>query len=567
MATGQASFGDAGDLRSWARLPDRTLQAFVGMSGSNPLFQQFATTASRDAMYAMRNTLAGAIAGGQDWRTTARLMQSRVAGITLTRAQTITRTEVARARRAAALASFQANSHVKSWVWRAALDRSCPACIALHGKEFATDQMQAGHPNCRCVMIPMRARGTNVNIGTGGDYLARELGKGGLPRIHEILGKGRGDWWMTEQSKLQFGTGMPLRLASQQALDRMATFYPNPQWGGMYRPTSLRNLRGGPPPTPPPTPTPTGPVGGFSATPDYSTTNKASLWMNAESRSDTITSGAKQWDDVSAGGVKAASQAKVYESIRRDPALREWATRGGRTGDQIDDYLQVRIREMVDQWAGTSGDTNVNAVAIQLAAQKEFNLTTAMVRHFGKDVVSSGGYWGVNGWTPVSSVDDFLRDAQKVLQQDEVFYRAVLRAQYEITQQAFRDAGITHITLFRSAGTSQDAGTVWSRLGGRTALANMELQPLSSFTSRPSVTGIFGNVFYQTTVPVEYIHSTARTGLGCLNEWEFVVMDADLAPATLMQLYRLRTTNFAFFDWSPYKAFTDTGLPEATDPL
>lgn len=253
LATGQASYGGTGDIRTWATLPERSLTSFMGLSQGSPLLAKFASEAGRDAMRAMRNTLASGIATGRPMRQTAKLMQARVAGLTLTRAQTITRTEVARARRAAALQTFQMNPAVRGWVWQSALDKACPACIALHGREFPTDEMQNGHPNCRCVMVPMRHRGVNPNVGTGGEWLARQP----MDQWNRILGTGRANWLRSEMVRTsRTAPGLSMVGHIDAGLKSMVTLVPNRGWGGMYRPTSLRALQGRPaaPALPPPSP-------------------------------------------------------------------------------------------------------------------------------------------------------------------------------------------------------------------------------------------------------------------------------------------------------------------------
>lgn len=69
-------------------------------------------------------------------------------------------------RRATAL-SYQANADVvRGWQWEASLDdRTCCACIAMHGSEHPVDEVGPdGHPNCRCCAIPI-IRGREPFIG------------------------------------------------------------------------------------------------------------------------------------------------------------------------------------------------------------------------------------------------------------------------------------------------------------------------------------------------------------------------------------------------------------------
>lgn len=180
-ATGRVSVTNAvGDAVSVAeqfdpqviasQLPEGTRQAAAalisGRTTSEALDQIVARTQQRitalmsplssDAQAAMRRELIRGIAVGDNPRTAARRMLRRVeSGFNggLTRAVRIARTEMLDAYRTT-------NGHIAStspeivdgWTWVATLDaRTCPACLAMHGRTFPTDQFgPEGHPQCRC---------------------------------------------------------------------------------------------------------------------------------------------------------------------------------------------------------------------------------------------------------------------------------------------------------------------------------------------------------------------------------------------------------------------------------
>lgn len=337
MATGQAAYGPLGDVRGWARLPQSTITAYIGSSG--PLVSTVAGQLSNLSSIAMREHLTAHIALGRSHRTTARILRDSVAGIQLTRAMTITRTETARARRLAALGSFQHNPTIRGWVWRAALDRSCPACLAMHGLEFSTDQMQQGHPNCRCVMVPMRIRGVNPDVGSSSEYLFRQAQiPGGLERI---MGKGRADWWRQEVQRLG-DTGMPRSIAGREALTSMVYARTHPVYGTSFQTRSLASLRNQgavrttartatttrpaiPEPTPPATPTaPTVPAPPAAATsfkppssrPDGVTNGPAlKAYLRDEFGVRTVTGTTRALRGVSERTAKAVAEG-AYEAVR-----------------------------------------------------------------------------------------------------------------------------------------------------------------------------------------------------------------------------------------------------------
>lgn len=109
----------------------------------------------------VRAELLRGISVGANPRTTARRMVTRVEDRTnfgLTRALVISRTETLDATRQAAQWTDQANRDVvKAWQWVASLSpRTCPACLAMHGREFPVDEPgPLGHQQCRCTRVPV----------------------------------------------------------------------------------------------------------------------------------------------------------------------------------------------------------------------------------------------------------------------------------------------------------------------------------------------------------------------------------------------------------------------------
>ena len=76
-------------------------------------------------------------------------------GCALTRAMTITRTEITGHAGRRPCRACSRTTRCAAGCWRCALDENCcAACIALHGREFNTYQPMQGHPNCRCVTSP-----------------------------------------------------------------------------------------------------------------------------------------------------------------------------------------------------------------------------------------------------------------------------------------------------------------------------------------------------------------------------------------------------------------------------
>lgn len=146
------------DLHAWSRVEERTVAAIVERttkqvtSLTRPLAPQ--------AYQAVRRELIRGVAAGSNPRVTARRIMDRAEGEFnggLARAMTIARTETLDAHRAAAAAPQAQHADVLAgWVWSTHLDaRTCPACIAMNGREFSLEEPgPLGHPNCRCARTP-----------------------------------------------------------------------------------------------------------------------------------------------------------------------------------------------------------------------------------------------------------------------------------------------------------------------------------------------------------------------------------------------------------------------------
>lgn len=164
---------------------------------------------------------------------------------------------------------------------------------------------------------------------------------------------------------------------------------------------------------------------------------------------------------------------------------------------------------IVKQWAETSGDSNYKSVGIQYAIRKELKVTGSRVDHFGSD--HDKHYGGKKTWRK-----DNEKDIKAI--QDDKGVRAVVRAQYQATQEHLKKAGITKLTLVRGYKGSTPAGA-----------QELTLQPATSFSMHKSVAQSFmgggkSKRGIVVTVPASKIFSTCVTGNGCLNEQEVVIL-------------------------------------------
>jgi hypothetical protein len=97
--------------------------------------------------------------------------------------------------------------------------------------------------------------------------------------------------------------------------------------------------------------------------------------------------------------------------------------------------------------------------------------------------------------------------------------RKILRAMYNNTQDRFARMGITSVRLFRGYSSFGSAGRPPE--GARIRLRN---NVISSWTSEFETARTFGSGILAIDVPVSRIMGTCQTGLGCLEEQEFVLL-------------------------------------------
>jgi len=139
----------------WNRLPSEAFEAFIGISGDGKPVGNLLAELGPQAATDVKASIRTGIATGQGPREIANTVRL-AAGMPLTRALTISRTEVNRAHREATRLNYAANNDVVKGYRRLATkdDTTCMACIALDGTLYETNEPLDSHPNCRCAMVP-----------------------------------------------------------------------------------------------------------------------------------------------------------------------------------------------------------------------------------------------------------------------------------------------------------------------------------------------------------------------------------------------------------------------------
>lgn len=189
-----------------------------------------------DATEAMLRELTRAVPQGLSPRDAARRMVKAVEGRFnggLARALTIARTEIIDASRTAAAQNQMGNADILAgWVWTTALDeRTCPACVAMHGSEHSLEEPgPIGHQNCRCGRAPLTK--TWRQLGFDIDEPPSRLGAGE-------------EWFARQPEATQLAIMGPERLRALQdgvPFDRLVQRRSTPGWRDSLVPTPARDL-------------------------------------------------------------------------------------------------------------------------------------------------------------------------------------------------------------------------------------------------------------------------------------------------------------------------------------
>lgn len=185
------------------------------------------------------------------------------------------------------------------------------------------------------------------------------------------------------------------------------------------------------------------------------------------------------------------------------------------TNDERRKIIYDDVNMRIATWANTAGDSKPTALLMQHAVKDEFGLKADWGQRFlvQNAVGVQGHYKG--------GPDQLLKDVTGAYPKVEDWYRRVVRVQYENTQEELKAAGIKEVAVWR--GMKVPTSLSWAVAGEH----RVPLQPANSWTTNKSIASRFGRTYLKATFPAALILGTARTGFGCLNEEEFVIMDAD----------------------------------------
>jgi SPP1 gp7 family putative phage head morphogenesis protein len=188
------------------------------------------------AATSIQQALVGGIASGQGPAVIARTIRADLGG-NLTRALTVSRTEILRSFNSAALSTYRANSDVvRGWVWLASLSsRTCGFCISMNGTFHELSEAFASHPRCRCSPVPQTKTFAELGLSSS------------IPETQVQVQSGS-DWFAQQDDATQLAILGPSKLRAYQAgaiqLSDLRGFRDDPRWGPTGFEKSLTSILG-----------------------------------------------------------------------------------------------------------------------------------------------------------------------------------------------------------------------------------------------------------------------------------------------------------------------------------
>lgn len=180
--------------------------------------------------------------------------------------------------------------------------------------------------------------------------------------------------------------------------------------------------------------------------------------------------------------------------------------------------LEARL---VSSWASSSGDNNPLSVALQLATRDQFGMHPGDVEMKRMSNALKEGesavYQNAADQLGIKDVGNF-----------KVALRDFIQAQYDNTQSRLAANGVKEVYIAR--GMKIGSGSTPA------VLTQVKLQPASSFSHELSTAKGFaaGHSVFVMKVPASQILGSYKTGFGCTNEAEIVVLGAKGSVAVMV---------------------------------
>ena len=202
------------------------------------------------------------------------------------------------------------------------------------------------------------------------------------------------------------------------------------------------------------------------------------------------------------------------------------------------------ISDFIHQWANTSNDTDLRSLQIQKVASEIFNspMSEWQQKRLSEIMAERATY------KPFDLIEDahfrfFGETMERKFQYDQyadssdALVEKLLRAMYANTQEKLEAAGINDLMLMRGQYLPSEVTNEMAKHVGE--VANITGNALESWTCNPETAQSFGTTVIAQRIPKERVIGSARSGFGCLGEWEFVVIgDVPGDEGMIMQVRR-----------------------------
>jgi len=242
-----------------------------------------------------------------------------------------------------------------------------------------------------------------------------------------------------------------------------------------------------------------------------------------------------EWQDVADARAEYAKLVDAYNGDEQGTLYAKaedrakWRNERLNGTESYEESLAMSVRREIDTISGWGATAEL---ANEAALMEKFGISQDEAKAYIRDMnidswnkPKSGIYQNIahslsnNENLPEDFMSNFLANADKPTSTD----RAVFNHIYERTQNMFREAGITEVTLYR--GLQLPVNKYSSMRESANGIVNFRQGPLSSWSFDPYIGTCFGNCTVSMKVPVERIWSTGLTGTGTIGEFEAVVFE------------------------------------------
>lgn len=182
------------------------------------------------------------------------------------------------------------------------------------------------------------------------------------------------------------------------------------------------------------------------------------------------------------------------------------------TKDSKQIMAEFAAATFVQQWANSSSDSQTHSIAVQFAVHFELGLDEEVLDNYKERAFTPNGA-------------EFYFKHKKVM-------RGIAREMYSHTQSRLKAEGLKNIQLYRAVAWSDTYNApddIRDQMLDNPDTIRMDSNPITSWAANSQEAhaheGESGpTIVKSASIPAERIFSTARTGNGCLNENEFVVI-------------------------------------------